>query len=351
MDGRERVRRALTRREPDRIPKALAFFALSLPTIAPSTPEDYFGLDVQFVDFDPPPDQDTFLVYLRNLPTDVHVGTLRQLRTYHEWDYHPEHEGAAALGSAKNLDELRRHVFPDLADPRRYASLRKQVEAAHRAGRAAAGSPPHLGGELFETAWRLRGFAAFMVDMVARRRLAEYLLDQLTALLIHNALVLANAGVDILLLDDDIAMPTDMLISPRMWREFFRPRMAEVIRLARAASPDLIFFYHSDGDFTRILPELIEIGIDAVNPVQPDCMDARAIKREYGSRLAIWGAVGSAWTWDRSAPARIRDEVRRCVEELGPEGYLACPAYDVDFTPLDNLRAFADAVEEYGQIH
>jgi uroporphyrinogen decarboxylase len=342
------VRRALTCRAPDGIPKALAFFNHTIPAIAPITPEDYFNLDVQYVEFDPPSDQGAFLSYLRGLPPDVHVGTLSQLRTYHEWDYHPEREGSAALGSAGSLDEIKAHVFPDLTDPSRYASLRAQVAAAHRAGRAAAGAPPHLGGELFESAWRLRGFENFMEDMVVRRPLAEYLLDQLAALLIHSALVLAQAGVDILLLDDDIAMPTDLLVSPRLWRELFRPRLAEVIQLARAVSPDLLVLYHSDGDFTRILPDLAEIGVNAINPVQPDCMDADAIKREYGTRLAIWGAVGTAWVWDRGAPSRIREEVRTCAASLGPEGLLLCPAYDVDFTPLENLRAFSDAVEELG---
>lgn len=350
MDGRERVRQALSCQLPDRVPKALAFFNQSLPAIAPVTPEDYLGLDVQFVEFEPVPDQGDFLAYLRGLPPDVHVGTLRQLRTYHEWDYHPEHEGSASLGSANTVAELKRHIFPDLSDPARYGSLRAQVELAHRRGRAAAGAPPHLGGELFETAWRLRGFAGFMEDMIARRPIADYLLDQLTALLIHSALVLAQAGVDILLLDDDIAMPTDMLISPRLWRELFKPRLAEVIRLARAASPELIVFYHSDGNFSRIVPDLAEIGVNVINPIQPDCMDPLAIKREFGDRLAIWGAAGTAWLWDRGAPEQIREEVRWCIESLGPRGLLLCPAYDVDFTPLENLRAFSEAVEEFGRF-
>jgi uroporphyrinogen decarboxylase len=190
-----------------------------------------------------------------------------------------------------------------------------------------------------------------MEDMIARRPLAEYLLDQLTALLIHSALVLAQAGVDILLLDDDIAMPSDMLIGPQLWRELFRPRLAEVIRIARSASPDLIILYHRDGDFTRIIPDLVAIGVNVVNPIQPDCMNAVAIKQAHGSQLAIWGAVGTAWLWDCGTPGQIREEVRNWISALGPEGLLACPPYYVDFTPLENLRAFSDAVEEFGQVN
>ncbi len=156
---------------------------------------------------------------------------------------------------------------------------------------------PILGGELFETAWRLRGFQNFLMDMVERKELANYLLDQLTAVLTHSTLLLARAGVDVLLLDDDVAQPSGLLISPETWREYFRPRLARVIRAARAVSPDLLVFYHSDGDFTRLIPDLIEIGVNVINPVQPDCMDAVTIKHRFGGRLALWGAVGTAGLW------------------------------------------------------
>jgi uroporphyrinogen decarboxylase len=161
--------------------------------------------------------------------------------------------------------------------------------------------------------------------------------------------MLVRAGIDILLLDDDVAMASGMIIGPDTWAAFFKPRLADIIRLAREVNPDLLVFYHSDGDFTPIVLGLVEIGVNVINPVQPDCMDAAAIKAEFGDRLALWGTVGSAWLWDRGAPDDVRAEVRRRVETLGPEGLLLCPAYDVDFTPVENLLAFADAVEEYGQ--
>ena len=90
MNSRDRVRAALTCRIPDRIPMALAFWEESLPAIAPRTPAEHFGLDVRFVEFTPPDAQQDFIHYLSGLPHDVHVGDLAQLRTYHEWLYHPE---------------------------------------------------------------------------------------------------------------------------------------------------------------------------------------------------------------------------------------------------------------------
>jgi uroporphyrinogen decarboxylase len=138
--------------------------------------------------------------------------------------------------------------------------------------------PAHrpIWGELFETAWRLRGFENFMIDLVQRPHLAAYLLDQLTSMLIENALILARKGVDILLLDDDVAMPNRLMIGPKTWCEYFKPRLARVINLAREESPNLLVFYHCDGNFTRLIPDLVNIGVNVIKPIQPDCMDAAA---------------------------------------------------------------------------
>lgn len=341
MDSRQRVRLALTGKAPDRIPFALGFYPQSLPGIPDA--DHHFGTDIRYAQFHPPEGQDEFLRYLRRLPEHVHVGNRSQLRTYHEWDYHPEQAGSARLSGFGSVAELAAAALPDLTHPSRYAGLAAQVQRWHDQGLAVAGSPPHLGGELFETAWRLRGFEQFMFDLLEGKDIASYLLDQLTAMNVHSALVLAQAGVDVLVLDDDVAMPTGLLISPDLWREFFRPRLAAIITAARAAAPDLLVLYHSDGDFTRLIPDLLELGVNAINPIQPDCMDAAAIRAEFGPRLALWGTVGTASQWDYGTPARISTEVHHRAATLGPAGLLLAPAYDVDFSPLPNLHAFIQA--------
>jgi len=348
LNARERVREALLCRKPDRIPRAIGFFDQSLAAIAPTAPEDYFALDIRYVDFDPPKNQDDFRRYLDRLPADIHLGSPAQLRTYHEWNYHPEKGSSRPLSSIGSLKELAGYIFPDLLNPARHAGLATRVQHWHTLGYAVAGAPPHLGGELFEAAWRLRGFENFMADLASRPELADYLLDQLTSMLIENALILARAGIDILLLDDDIAMPTGLMIGPAAWRRFFKNRLARVIHIVREESPELLIFYHCDGDFTRLIPDLVEIGVNVINPVQPDCMDGAVIKQEFGDRLAIWGAVGSARLWDWGTPDEVRTEVQRCIQTMGPEGLLLAPAYDIDFAPFANMSAFIEAVEEFG---
>ena len=311
-------------------------------------PEDYFDLDVRFAEFDPPDNQTEFLRYMENLPADIHVGSQAQLRTYHEWQYHPEKGSSQPLSTIRSLADLAEFVLPDLSHPNRHRGLSKKVKHWHRQGMAVAGAPPHLGGQLFEAAWRLRGFENFMTDLVLHPRLAAYLLDELTSMLIENALILARAGVDILLLDDDVAMPTQLMLGPDTWREYFKPRLRKTIQLAREESPELLVFYHCDGNFTPLIADLLQIGVNVINPVQPDCMDAVAIKRKFGDRLAMWGTVGDARLWDWGTPDQIRVEVRRRIKTLGPEGLLLSPAYDIDFTPFENIVAFVEAVHEYG---
>jgi uroporphyrinogen decarboxylase len=128
--------------------------------------------------------------------------------------------------------------------------LARQVADLQGRGLAAGGNTPHLGGELFEAAWRLRGLESFLLDLVSRKEMAHFLLDRLAELARRNAAALARAGVDVLALDDDVGMPGTMMISPALWREFFRPRLAGIVDAAPDEA-DLRVIYHSDGHLSR----------------------------------------------------------------------------------------------------
>lgn len=346
MDSRERVRTALVGERPDRVPCALGFFPQSL--FGSEDADELFQTDVRFVEFAPPPGQDRFLEYLESLPPGVRVGSRAQLQTYHEWGYRPER---TATHAPRGLHALADHVtklLPRMTATRRHSHLAQRVQQWHEQGVAVAGSPPHLGGELFEPAWRMRGFSLFMKDLLKRPDLVDYLLDQLAALAAESAELLAGAGADVLLLDDDVAAKHGLLISPQTWRRFFKPRLTRIIEAARRSAPDMIIFYHSDGDFSALLADLAEIGVNVINPVAPDCMDAAAIRKRFGGRLALWGTVGTAWAWDRGTPAQLREEVRCRIESLGRAGLLLSPAYDLDFSPRDNVAAFVQAARDFG---
>jgi uroporphyrinogen decarboxylase len=209
---------------------------------------------------------------------------------------------------------------------------------------------PHLGGELFEAAWRLRGLENFLLDLVERPDWAHFLLDRLADLARRNAQALAQAGVDVLALDDDVGMPRTMMIGPHTWRQFFKPRLANIIESARASKPDLRVVYHSDGYFEPIIGDLMEIGVNAINPLQPDHMDAGRIRKQFGPQMALWGTVGRQTTFSFASADEIRQEVRQRIETLGRAGLILCPAYDIDEPdiPWENIAAFLDAVRRYG---
>jgi uroporphyrinogen decarboxylase len=335
--------------QPDRVPVALSFY----PTTVPETgrdAEEALGTDVRFVEFDPPQEQDEFCRYLERLPAHVVVGNMKTLRTYFEWGYHPETPGSEPLAKARTMGEIKSFTLPNVPDKRRFQGLKEKVRKIKSRGFAVVGSPPHLGGEIFETAQRLRGFTQLMSDFFRNPEFVDYLFSQLSMIASQSVAILAEAGTDIISLDDDVGEPSRMMISPALWRRFLKDRLAEIIRTARTVNPTVRILYHSDGYIEPIIPDLIEIGVDAINPVQPDVMDPAKLKQKYGSKLAFWGTVGSASDWAYGSPSRIETEVKERIETVGDGGGLViAPAYDLEpQVRWENVLIFMKAVQKYG---
>ncbi len=351
MNSRERLLTALDGETPDRVPCALAFYAVNLEHIVPSGAFRDNLVDVHFVRFPISPEETALRGRIAAFGYDTRLGTALQALNYARWDYHPETPTRRnPLSHVRTFEELQAFPFPDTSSPYRVDSLSREVKACQARGMAVAGNLPHLGGELFEAAWRLRGLENFLLDMLERPAWADFLLDRLTALAQRNAEALAAVGVDVLSLDDDVGMPGTMFISPAMWRRFFKPRMAQIIAAARAIQPELRVLYHSDGFIEPIVGDLIEIGVNALNPLQPEHMDAVRIRQSYGSRLALWGTVGCQTTFSFGKPEEIRRVVKGRIETLGRAGLVLCPAYDIDEPdiPSENIAAFLEAVRRYG---
>ena len=351
MTGRERILAALDGREPDRAGCALSFYHVELEDPGLSGQDLDAVVDVGFVTFPVAPDEVVLDRAARPHAPDTRLGTPAQVSTYARWQYRPhDARGANPLARARTLEELRAFPFPEVLPLADAGGLAAQVAALHARGLAAGGNLPHLGGELFEAAWRLRGLENFLIDLRERPAWAHFLLDRLTERACRNARALAAAGIDVLALDDDVGMPGTMMIGPATWRVFFKPRLAAIIASARAIEPALKVLYHSDGYFEPIVGDLVELGVDAINPLQPEHMDAVGIRRAFGTRLALWGTVGRQTTFAFATPGQIRAEVRERVATLGRAGLVLCPAYDIDEPdiPWANIAAFLEAAEAYG---
>ena len=351
MNSRERILTALDGGQPDRIPCALSFYRVDLEGLFPGREDTDNLVDVRFVRFPISPEERELSRMAKPYSGDTRLGTLNQVTTYAHWQYRPENtDHRNPLAKARSLEDLQDFPYPDLSVPYSVDGLSKQVEDLHARGLAVGGNLPHLGGELFEAAWRLRGLENFLIDLIERPDWAHYVLDRLSDLARRNAETLARSGIDVLSLDDDIGMPVSMMISPTTWRTFFKPRLGGIIQAARTIKPDLRVLYHSDGFFEPIIGDFIEIGVNAINPVQPDHMDAVRIRQKYGTDIAFWGTIGTQAAFSFNSPEQIRHEVKERLETLGRAAIVLCPAYDIDEPdiPRENVAAFVEAVQDFG---
>jgi len=313
-----------------------------------TNPSDYFDLEVREVGLAPTCQHADFSPYLNPLPPNAWVddwgighvpGSL-----YHFEDYiHP-------LRNISSPKDLMAYPFPDVTAAYRYAGMAEKVADWHRRGYAVAAEIPHPNGTLFECAWLLRGLENLLTDFLVNPSLATALLDYLTASGIESAIRLAQAEIDILITGDDVGTQRGMMMSPQLWRRWLKPRLAEIIAAAKKVKPDLLILYHSDGNIEPIIPDLIEIGVDILNPVQPECMDPARLKREYGNHLAFWGTIGTQTTMPLGAPEEVKAVVKERIETVGQGGgLLLAPTHVIEpDVPWENVMAFFEAVEEYG---
>lgn len=205
------------------------------------------------------------------------------------------------------------------------------------------------GATLFELAWVLRSMEEFMVDMMERPQMAHALLDKIFDFKSVFVDRFIDAGVDGMQFGDDVGTQRDMMMSVPLWREYLKPRLAALIRQAKARKPDLIVEYHSDGNIERIIPELIEIGVDVLNPVQPECMDPVRIKQQYGDSLSFRGCLGTQTVMPFGTPEQVRSQVRLLAREVGRGGGLVlAPSHVLEpEVPWENILALSEAMEAY----
>jgi uroporphyrinogen decarboxylase len=201
---------------------------------------------------------------------------------------------------------------------------------------------------VFETAWALRGLEKILMDFVVNPELADRILEIPFRYHLSAAKRLVQMGVDMIWIGDDVGGQHGMVISPDHWRTFLKPRLAEFIATLKDMNPDVKIAYHSDGNIYPIIPELIEIGLDVLNPIQPASMDPAKLKREYGSKLCFWGSIDEQQTLPFGNPDEVRREVLTRLDTLGKGGGLIIgPTHHVQLdTPMENFWAMTDTVRE-----
>ena len=249
------------------------------------------------------------------------------------------------MARLKSVEELDDYPWPDMEAPYRYEHLEAAVKSLHDCGFFLRGSVGHI----FEDAWQMRGMDNLFMDFALTPEFAELLLDKVTSHRCFMARRCAEAGVDMLLLGDDVGMQNRLMMSPATWRRWFKPRLAQVIKAGRDVNPRIHVFYHSDGYIEPIIPDLIEVGVDVLNPVQPECMDPAKLKNLYGEQLAFWGTIGTQTTMPFGTPDDVRNTIIERIRTVGRGGGLVlAPTHVLEpDVPWENVIAFFETIENY----
>jgi uroporphyrinogen decarboxylase len=203
---------------------------------------------------------------------------------------------------------------------------------------------------LFEIAWQLTGFNELVVMMRRNDSRVERILNMLNDIRLKQARLLLEAGVDVVYDGDDVGAQNTMILSPSLWRKFLKPRYRLLSDLIH--SKNKYFFFHSDGWIEPIVQDLAEIGVDILNPVQPETMDPVRIREMCGSRMAFEGTLSIQRTLPFGSVEDVRKEVGKRIRELGSTGLILGPSHSLQpDTPLENILAIYDAVKRESLNH
>jgi len=245
------------------------------------------------------------------------------------------------------------HVWPDPRDARRIEGLHDQVTTLRRtADRALAIGLP---GRFLSFGQRLCGYENWMIYSATESLFVETLMDK--ALEIQVGIceqVLGEVGdeIDVVMFADDLGTQRNLQVSPRFYRSVIKPRQKQLFDAVKKCT-DAKVFLHSDGAIASILPDLIEVGIDIINPVQPTCegMNLDDLKRDFGKDITFWGAIDTQSVLPFGTPAEVRDEVRRRIDQLAAGGgYVLAAVHNLQpEVPPENIVTMFDTALEFGR--
>jgi uroporphyrinogen decarboxylase len=384
MDSRERILTALNHKEPDRVPFDLggtvvtgihvkAYQALrdylGLPPVEPeiidvvqqlaAVDDDVMqrlGVDVSNIS---PRSSYGFKADIRDMEggrytcfyDEYHIGW-RMPKVgglYYDMFHHP-------LSGDITESDVAHYQLPDPTDPARFAGLkeaaRKVIEEERRAlviGNISAG--------IFELYLWTRGFQDGYADFVANPALSQKILRRFTDLQLaywEKVFEVLGNMLDVVQLADDFAGQNNMLISPVSYRSYLKPFHKELFDYIHSHSRAKILF-HSCGSIRKVIPDLIDIGLDIINPVQVSAagMDSAELKREYGRDLTFWGGgVDTQRVFDeRHSLEEVRDDVKRRLHDLMPGGgFVFAPIHNIQGNvPPQNIMAMWETLHEYGR--
>jgi len=260
---------------------------------------------------------------------------------YHFWGY------VSPLRNAESLKEIEDYPMEDYSTWDG-SHLATEVEQAHAEGRAVYASIGHI----YENAWQIRGYEQFLIDTVERPAWAECMLDKLFRQKWDMAVPAARAGVDCIQLGDDVANQNTLMFRKETWKKLIHSRWARVWDEIKRVNPKCRIHYHSDGNIIDVVGDLVDAGLDILNPLQPECLDVDKVHRDFGHHLTLDGTIGTQSTMPWGTPDDVRARVKEVIEKYGRAGGLiVAPTHVLEpEVPLENIDALFDACREYGDF-
>ncbi len=205
---------------------------------------------------------------------------------------------------------------------------------------------------MFDMMQQLVGLEKLLIDMAMEEPYIEVLIEKTKNFALAVGKKLVSMGVDGVWSGDDFGAQNGMLISPAMWRQYFKERYREIYAALKAVNPNVLIMQHCDGAVAPILGEWIEVGLEVFNPVQPNVPghDPEDLKSKFGNKLSFWGAIDQQRLLPFGTPAEIEADVRAKIEVLGRGGgYMVAAAHIIQVdTSMENVEAFINAVKKYG---
>lgn len=267
------------------------------------------------------------------------------------------------LENRRNTSDVLGLPLPDFLEdyrwkgvPEKIASMKKQgkiifpgIYGGHDSGCSDDTTPAFM--DIFESSWYLCGLDNFLMGMADEEEYALTLLDRVCDLKTQLARRWTEAGVDILITADDVGSQNGLMMSADMWRRHLKPRLKKVINAAKSINPDVLIFYHSDGNITKIIPELLEVGVEILNPLQPECMDIFEVMETYGDKCSFWGTIGTQTTLPFGSAADVTNACNKVLAKVaGKGGLVLAPTHLVEpEVPLQNITAMVDCVGKYNE--
>jgi uroporphyrinogen decarboxylase len=247
------------------------------------------------------------------------------------------------LESAETVDDLKAFRWPEP----RWWNFEQLPELIAQINREEEHHIRFRAGSVFELAWQLRGMERFLLDLALAPEIPTYIMTRITEVLVENirqALAIAGDQLDMVYFYDDVATQDSLLISPQMWAELVKPHHQQIIDAIKSFGKPVM--YHCDGALRPLLPELVAMGIDVLNPIQAEApgMDPADLKSTFGTELSFHGGIDIIDTLPRGSVADVRAEVEARMRVLGQNGgYIMASSHHIQSdTPVENVLAMYD---------